>query len=220
MLRWPVVLMNVTLWVLWCIRVRTCMNVYPSPPFYRIGTGERKNLAMGNPEVPGPGAYHNPHGQRSQKGAKIGTSNRPGLHPTFGQQIPGPGAYEVRAKSQGPQFPMGIKTAAKKNNEKMPGPGEYDAYQSAYLEKNSGAVIGTSVRPELNRNEKTPGPGTYKWHSVKEVGPKWRFAMGKRYPNPKSNDEPGPGSYNIPSAFGNVPKYLLPKRSESESKFF
>mmetsp|Transcript_28617 Transcript_28617/g.25578 ORF Transcript_28617/g.25578 Transcript_28617/m.25578 type:complete len:116 (+) Transcript_28617:686-1033(+) len=115
---------------------------------------------------------------------------------------------------------MGIKTAAKKNNEKMPGPGEYDAYQSAYLEKNSGAVIGTSVRPELNRNEKTPGPGTYKWHSVKEVGPKWRFAMGKRYPNPKSNDEPGPGSYNIPSAFGNVPKYLLPKRSESESKFF
>jgi len=33
--------------------------------FYRIGTGERKNLAMGNPEVPGPGAYHNPHGNRS-----------------------------------------------------------------------------------------------------------------------------------------------------------
>lgn len=75
------------------------------------------------------------------------------------------------------------------------------------------------MRPDLNRNEKTPGPGNYRI-DVKDVGPKWKFAMGKRYNAKRSEDEPGPGSYNLPSAFGNAPKYLLPKKKESESRLF
>jgi hypothetical protein len=173
---------------------------------------------MGDPNIPGPGANFKDMG-RDTKGVKIGSSVRPGLHPTYGKQIPGPGHYEVRLKLGGPEYPMGMKGAQKKNQEKMPGPGEYDAYQSAYLEKNTGAVMGTSVRPDLQGNRVAPGPGRYQL-DVKDVGPKWRFAMGKRGTQLKPNDEPGPGSYNLPSSFGNVPDYAKPKTNKTESRFF
>jgi len=34
----------------------------------------------------------------------------------------------------------------------------------------------------------------------------------------KTNDEPGPGYYNIPSAIGNVPKYLLPEYAKEKRR--
>jgi hypothetical protein len=173
---------------------------------------------MGSPDIPGPGTHDVPI-QESLLGAKIGTGERPGLHPTFGKQIPGPGTYDIsRDVIQGPKYPMGIKYHIKKNTESVPGPGAYDPHGSVYMEKNAGAIIGTSERPMLYSNEMTPGPGMYKIEK-KSMAPKYGFGTSKKNNTIKPNDEPGPGSYNIPKAFGNVPKYLIPRQRSVDNGF-
>jgi len=171
---------------------------------------------MGNPDVPAPGTHYTEL-KGTNVGAKIGTSERPGLHPTYGKQYPGPGTYDIdRNVIHGPKYAMGIKTLTKKNTESVPGPGAYDPFGSVYIEKNTGALIGTSERPALYNSEQVPGPGMYKTEKI-SMAPKYGFGTARRNPLPKGNDEPGPGSYNLPQAFGNVPKYLLPKHSATES---
>jgi hypothetical protein len=171
---------------------------------------------MGNPDVPAPGTHYYEL-QPSNIGAKIGTSERPGLHPTYGKQNPGPGTYDIdRNVIKGPKYAMGIKCGLKKNTESVPGPGAYDPFSTVYMEKNTGALIGTSERPGLYSSELVPGPGMYKTER-KSMAPKYGFGTAKRNPTTKSNEDPGPGSYNLPQAFGNVPRYLLPKHTVTES---
>jgi len=177
---------------------------------------------MGSPDIPGPGAHYKEL-PPSSIGAKIGTSERPMLHPNYGKQVPGPGAYDIRKPfvpelkeyEKTSNFPkMGIKYNVKKNTDTVPGPGAYDPYGSGILEKNSGPVIGTSRRPEP-KFDNAPGPGYY---NIKKesLAPKHSFGTAPKNNRIKPSDEPGPGSYNIPPAFGNVPKYLLPRqRSDS-----
>lgn len=81
--------------------------------------------------------------------SRIGTSERPGLHPNYGKRVPGPGAYDIRKPfvaelkehEKNSNFPkMGIKYNVKKNTDTVPGPGAYDPFGSVYMEKNSGPV--------------------------------------------------------------------------------
>jgi len=179
-------------------------------PAFRIGKAERKDMSTGNPEFPEPGRYYKESGF-SGKGAKIGTSRRPGLYSQEAGKNPGPGEYEVRGDiTKGKKYSMGVKCGIKKSTEVYPGPGEYEAFTSVYLEKNNGAIIGTSERPALYKKGVAPGPGQYDVRGNLGGGQKSRIGNGKRPPMTKPSDEPGPGYYTIPSAIANVQKYLMP----------
>jgi len=188
-------------------------------PAFRIGKAERKDMSTGTPEFPGPGAYY-ANGIGRGKTAKIGTSRRPGLYSQEAGRNPGPGAYEVRGNiAKGIKYSMGIKGGAKKIGEVYPGPGEYEPFGSVYLDKNIGAIIGTSERPALYKKGMAPGPGQYDVRGdVGDAGTKSKIGNGKRQPMSKVNDEPGPGYYNIPSAIANVQKYLWPYFPEEKRR--
>jgi len=195
-------------------------------PAFRIGTAMRKDMATGNPEFPGPGAYIDeaakppvPEDEIYKiRGTRIGTGGRPGLYTVNGKR-PGPGEYEVRGNiAKGIKYSMGMKCGAKKNGEVFPGPGEYEPFGSIYLEKNIGAIIGTSERPAMYKKGMAPGPGQYDVRGNIGIGTKSKIGNGKRRAIAKETDEPGPGYYNIPSAIGNVPKYLLPGFAQEKRK--
>jgi len=177
-------------------------------PSFRIGKAERKNMAMGNAEIPGPGTYYEEDQTLGGKGTRIGTSQRRELHPEGIKKNPGPGEYEINGTiGKSTKYSMGIKGGAKKVTEVLPGPGEYEPYTSVYLEKNIGGIIGTSQRPPLYKRGGAPGPGQYDVRG-NIGGSTYKIGTGKRAHTAKNSDEPGPGFYNIPSAIGNVPKYL------------
>jgi len=196
-------------------------------PAFRIGKAERKDMATGNPEFPGPGAYIDDENKPpvpedviyKVRGTRMGSSQRPGLYTSEGKKLPGPGEYEVRGDiTKGTKYSMGMKCQTKKAGEVMPGPGEYEPFGSIYLEKNNGAIIGTSERPTLYKKGSTPGPGQYDTRGNIGIGTKSKIGNGRRKPISKDNDEPGPGYYNIPSAFGNVAKYLQPNFAQEKRK--
>jgi len=188
-------------------------------PSFRIGKSERTNLAMGSPDIPGPGNYYQDGQLLSNKGAKIGTSVRPMLHSQGSKKTPGPGEYNVHGEvGNTVKYSMGVKTHPKKASEVMPGPGEYEPFGSLYFEKNTGAIIGTSERPGLYKKASAPGPGQYDVRGNIGGGQKSKIGKGRRVPLAKVNDEPGPGFYNIPSAIGNVPKYLMPEYAKERRR--
>lgn len=195
-------------------------------PAFRIGKAERKDMSTGNPDQPGPGSYHRPLNQirLDAKGqiegrTTFGTSVRPGLYTSEAGRNPGPGEYEVRGNiTRGKKYSMGVKCGVKKSNEVYPGPGEYEPFGSLYLEKNNGAIIGTSERPALYKKGVAPGPGQYDTRQNIGYGTKSKIGNGKRPPMTKPSDEPGPGYYNIPSAIANVQKYLLPYYADEKRR--
>jgi len=206
-------------------------NIAPlrqTAPGFRIGKAARKDMSTGNPDQPGPGAYTKEYREFEQpplgeeiyldgKAAKIGTSTRPGLYSQ--ERTPGPGAYDVRGDiAKGKKYSMGLKLAVKKSTEVYPGPGEYEPFGSLYLEKNNGAIIGTSERPAMYRKGVAPGPGQYDIIEGIGIGTKSMIGHGKRPPMTKVTDEPGPGYYNIPSAIANVQKYLLPYYADEKRR--
>jgi hypothetical protein len=187
-------------------------------PAFRIGKAARKDMSTGNPEFPGPGAYHK-YNYVAEKGTRMGTSVRPGLYNSESKKTPGPGEYEVRGDiTKSIKYSMGVKTVLKKQGEVFPGPGEYEPFGSMYLDINNGAIIGTSERPALYKKGMAPGPGQYDTRGNIGIGTKSKIGNGKRPPMTKVTDEPGPGYYNIPSAIANVQKYLLPYYSQEKRK--
>jgi len=187
-------------------------------PAFRIGKAERKDMAMENQDVPGPGSYHKVQGL-SNKGAKIGSSVRPPLHSLDGKKQPGPGSYDIPGQiGINSKYSMGVKSNSKKPTEVFPGPGEYEPFGTTFFEKTNGAVIGESKRPMLYKHATAPGPGAYDIRGNLGGGTKSRFGTGARAPLAKACDEPGPGYYNIPSAIGNVPKYLLPSYQQEKRR--
>ena len=69
-------------------------------------------------------------------------------------------------------------------------------------------MIGTESRDDIYYKEKVPGPGNYKPKKRKK-GPKWRFGSESRVQSAKVIKFPGPGQYNMPDYFADVPKYLM-----------
>ena len=63
-----------------------------------------------------------------------------------------------------------------------------------------------------------PGPGNYRPKKRKK-GPKWRFGTESRVQSAKVIKFPGPGQYNTPDYFADVPKYLM-YDSQSKEKYY
>lgn len=52
-----------------------------------------------------------------------------------------------------------------------------------------------------------PGPGNYNI-GLGDNGPKWGFGSGQRN-NLRNTDDPGPGAYNLPTFFDDLPKFMM-----------
>ena len=115
---------------------------------------------------------------------------------------------------------MGIKTGARSNkNLDMPGPGEYETDVIPLHHQNVAHVIGTSVRSDLGvgKAHLYPGPGEYETRPKNESA---QIGFGTQMKNTrvKKTFEPGPGSYDLPSSTGHIPKYLLIAAGESQTQ--
>lgn len=111
----------------------------------------------------------------------------------------------------------------------MPGPGEYETDVAPLHHTNLAHVIGTSVRSDLGvgKAHLYPGPGEYETRKdVTQGGPEVAFGSEIKKTKIKKTYEPGPGSYDLPTSVGHIPKYLLigksaeegPERTKSKKK--
>ena len=167
----------------------------------------------------GPQKYNPNHPAHTTIGAKFGTSTRDDLKQKF--FTPGPNLYTLKndfeQALEKPKFHMGIKAGARTNkNLDMPGPGEYETDVIPLHHQNVAHVIGTSVRSDLGvgKAHLFPGPGEYETRA-KLDGPKVGFGTQMKSTKIKKTFEPGPGSYDLPTSVGHIPKYLLMASGES-----
>lgn len=56
-----------------------------------------------------------------------------------------------------------------------------------------------------------PGPGQYETDGSRIYGPGYQYGFGTEFKSTeiKKTFEPGPGSYDLPTTVGHIPKYLL-----------
>jgi hypothetical protein len=124
------------------------------------------------------------------------------------KEAPGPGAYTIGDRKEGPQYSMGSKTE-RKSTEENPGPGMYLAASHG---TGPTAKIGTERRGKAKKVE-NPGPGNYDNRSSL-AGPKWGFGTSKKS-DPRKSDDFGM-LYNVPASIPNVATYAL---TQKNSKF-
>lgn len=174
-----------------------------SSPAFRMGSASRDTKErVGSP---GPGNY-DPISVQKNKNVIIGTSKRASL-PVNGY-TPGPGSYDCPLRvGEGPKYVMNPRRDDSNllSPKYIPGPGAYNPSVDLIKGNNSGAKIGTSNRTELYDSKANPGPGQYDVRG-RITGPKWGFGSDQRGKDYKST-VPGPGSYDLPSNVGAVPKY-------------
>lgn len=158
----------------------------------KFGVSERDKLV--DNRVPGPGAY--PLNRDMPKNGKSLTARRP--LPGNKDIVPGPGAYDMKPSHSSPAFAVGsgLRSNFIKPG-KNPAPGCYDPIDNtkpkSFLSNKVG-TMGKGQRPPLSVPKKSPGPGTYYPYTWEIGGLKTSFS-GKR-PEPKINENPGPGQYD------------------------
>jgi hypothetical protein len=180
-------------------------NTKLNQPAYRIGSASRDGIGNSKSGAPGPGQY-DPKTIKSNGTIRFGSSLRkPLADATF---TPGPGAYSVPNKAnEGPKYHMGIRKEDSSLNyaKTIPGPGAYNPSMGYVKDKQPSFGIGSGKRDDLYKSGQAPGPGQYDTRG-RNGGPKWGFGSSKR-DDLKKSDAPGPGAYNPPSKFADVPKY-------------
>jgi len=138
----------------------------------------------------------------------FGSSKRASL--PVNMYTPGPGSYDYSTKvGEGPKYIMNPRREGSNllSPKYLPGPGAYSPSVEFVKEKNSGPKMGTSIRTDLYDSKANPGPGQYDVRG-RVVGPKWGFGSDQRGKDYTST-VPGPGSYDLPSKVGVVPKYAF-----------
>ena len=156
-------------------------------------------------------------GHKTVPGYSIGRGVREPISNKF--ETPGPNVYNVLddGKKQY-KFHMGMRTNYKANRgQETPGPGEYLA--DLYEQIGATHLIGTGQRSDLGVGKAylAPGPGQYNIRGKIE-GPEVKFGNEIKNTKIKKTYEPGPGSYDLPSTVGNIPRYLRLKHEEEEKR--
>ena len=115
---------------------------------------------------------------------------------------------------------MRMKTSGKSFAEKSPGPGQYNP-KIDYAKENLGSVrIGTGKRDNggaLPGGKDIPGPGQYTVGTALG-GPAFGIGSSQREDGGAAKQKdgvPGPGSYRLPTHIANLPKYIMPDRSDN-----
>jgi hypothetical protein len=145
---------------------------------------------------------------------KIGTGTREDPKPS-NFFAPAPTTYDLLGQfekaKQNPKFHMGIKVGARANkNFDQPGPGEYETDVAPLNNTNVAHIVGTSLRSDLGvgKAHLFPGPGEYEVRP-KLDGPMVAFGTEMKKNKLKKTFEPGPGTYEVPSTIGHLPKHVL-----------
>ncbi|CAK93207.1 unnamed protein product (macronuclear) [Paramecium tetraurelia] len=188
-------------------------------PVFKIGKESRitqKKVSQG----PGPGRYYSEQAKylfllrnydaRSKKRQpcySLGKANRISMTDNESQFVPGPGAYDSPPQKLGNITIKGAK--AQMQSQKIPGPGTYNPKDTlCYFYDGSVKFVKESKQVKTLSTETLPGPGNYDSKSIL-IGPCWGFGKSNsRKPIYNINNSPGPGAYNVPSKFADVPKYL------------
>lgn len=165
-------------------------------------------------ESVGPQTYNPNYPTHTMGFIKIGTGTREDPKPS-NYFAPAPTTYDLlgqfeKAKAN-PKFHMGIKVGARGNkNFDQPGPGEYETDVAPLNNTNVAHVVGTSLRSDLGvgKAHLFPGPGEYEVRPRFD-GPLIGFGTEMKKNKLKKTFEPGPGTYEIPSTIGHLPKHVL-----------
>ena len=189
-----------------------------SAPMYRFGDGMRPDLNVDYTKAPGPGTYYrdadmmNIEERMHQKGPKIKDSTGQSLVKPEIEVPPGEKFQEWEGHlhkmgdfSAKPKYSFSGKRdgACKRGEYKTPGPGAYDPwfYDPDNDQRIEGRtpIIGTSMRPNVDKRNHVPGPGHYYPNEVK-FGSEHRFGKDRKHKTVDLDDPdmlPGPGKYNI-----------------------
>ena len=168
-------------------------------PKWGFGT-EAKNKFF-KEENPGPGTYQIPNTL-----AKTSYSITGRKQDKDGDNVPGPGSYNLTARPKSPSWSMGKSPRVNYSGEAqaIPGPGTYSPKGGI---KGNGTVFGTSNRPPLSYVNNNPGPGEY---GMIKAGSTPAFTMRPRTGVKKHNNVPGPGHYDPKDNQGD-PKWTVGK---------
>lgn len=162
-------------------------------PKFAFGVSGRETLDKNR--VPGPGHYT--HRDVANARAWSLTPRRPDHRQKKKEDMPGPGAHEVRGQlGQGPKYTVSPRRQDPQLRRGLqPGPGEYDQEDRATSHKPPTWGFGTSSRPDSagNINAATPGPGAYAQGTKVGQGPK--YSMQSRRLGVRAQPSPGPGAH-------------------------
>lgn len=163
---------------------------------------------------PGPGEYINSNDDISPKkhGYSISKSNRFNYKENeVTASLPGPGRYTSKSVDKKIAYSFS-KNTNYGNDNRNPGPGQYDINKNAILSKQPGWKMSTTKRVDLNLNTSTtPGPGRYKnkdslFNSKNKLSGNVVFGKDSKYAK-NNNTTPGPGQYKIPCSIRDVNEY-------------
>ena len=137
----------------------------PKGPEWKIGTGNRGDLATGDKDVPGAGEYYKPE---NPKGPFYSITGKGNMNDIKDNGVPGSNAYDIdkatAAKKKNPSWKIGTSgrddVVKKKIKEGVPGPGTYEQEDKTKI-KHPEYKFGTGKRTEDKPND-VPGPGSYR----------------------------------------------------------
>ncbi|CAK65181.1 unnamed protein product (macronuclear) [Paramecium tetraurelia] len=192
--------------------VSTIKSHYPS---YKIGSELRNTQNAMDKLVPGPGQYYRELDslnslQKSAPSFKMPQALRKDLNDSV-TITPGPGQYSMPKNQNTQMVSMKGSKYNPNNSSFIPGPGQYNPDDSVCKHKDGSVRIVPEHKSKQLLTQYFPGPGQYSVKSSLE-GPQWGFSKDIRQGLIKKDVIPGPGAYNIPPKFNDVPKYLLPKQ--------
>ena len=118
---------------------------------------------------------------------------------------------DIRTKPEGPKYTLRAKTTKTNKGMKVPGPGKYETDvvpPSVAIPQYS---IGTSQRSNLGMNSIATD---FNYNIDKADKRKYAYSIPKDKKlkeGAEDNGYPGPAAYQVESAIGSVPKYLIDK---------
>ena len=160
-----------------------------SGPKYSI---KGKSQHTPDEKTPGPGQYDLTKYEKVKSkapGTVIGKGRRGPSHSRSLSDVPGPGNYEVKPKSTGPQWGFGQGERLRTPTKDTPAPGTYDLPSS---HSQQGFTMG--ARDVLQERNNTPGPGSYDSRPAGSSSPSFSMSKGLRTAAPQ-HQTPGPSAY-------------------------
>ncbi|KAL4435362.1 hypothetical protein ABPG74_022845 [Tetrahymena malaccensis] len=165
-------------------------------PKFTIGSSQR--IPLGSSEAPGPQHYYTKDIWNSKRGATIGSRNYDYSY----SDAPGPQSYNPNFNAvlskKGAYTQIGLL-----NNFEL-----LIQYIVTRTSKSDRADLAN-----LKEKAKIPGPADYRnYEAQKFKTPQFTFQKSNRTGYDSKFVTPGPGQYNLPPKFADVPKYLMPNK--------